>query len=82
MSARPFPFSKRSSIGLLHGNFNTTLIEQEAVFGAEKVADKGKEMVLRQALEDIVFAPTVAKKQLIKWKAPVMSRNAPSAGRT
>jgi len=50
--------------------------------GAEEVVDKGKEVVLRQAPEDIVFAPTVVKKHPIKWGAPVMSRNAPSAGRT
>ena len=50
--------------------------------GAEEVVDKGKEVVLRLAREDIVFALPVVKKQPIKWGAPVMSRNAPSAGRT
>lgn len=34
------------------------------------------EVVLQQALVDIVCVPTVAKKQHINWGHPVMSRNA------
>ena len=49
---------------------------------AEEVEDKGEEVVLQQAREDIAFAPIVVKEQPMNWGAPVMSRNAPSAERS
>jgi len=49
--------------------------------GAKEVVDKGEEVVLTQARAIIAFAPTVVKEQPINRGAPVMSRNAPSAGR-
>jgi hypothetical protein len=51
------------------------------VAGAKEVVDKGEEVVLAQARAIIAFAPTVVKEQPINRGAPVMSRNAPSAGR-
>jgi hypothetical protein len=54
---------------------------EAAVVRGEEVVDKGEEVVLRQAREDIAFAPTVVKEQAIHWGAPVMIRNAPSVER-
>ena len=56
-------------------------VEAAAVARAEKVGDKGEKVVLRQAREDLAFAPTVVREQAIRWGAPVLTRNAPSAER-
>ena len=47
----------------------------------EVVVAGAVEVVLRQALVDIVFAPTAVKEQPINWGLPVISRNAQNAER-
>jgi hypothetical protein len=54
-------------------------VEVAEVKVEEGVADKGEEEVLRPALVDIAFAPTVVKKHPINWGAPAMNKNAQSA---
>jgi hypothetical protein len=47
----------------------------EAWVARDKVAVGALEVALQRGRGDIVYVPTVVKKQTINWGLPVMSRN-------